>query len=397
MLPGRIILNRPEMQIEATLMDGGKPVRILVVDDEVAQMTALCDTLREQGYDVVGYGAGKPALAELQRSKFDLLLADLMMPEMDGIALLNAALQAAPDMVGIIMTGAGTVATAVEAMKTGALDYILKPFKLSVILPVISRALAMRRLRLENEELTLRLHERADQLEAANKELEAFSYSVSHDLRAPLRAIDGYCRMIEEDSGDKLDEEGKRLFAVVRASGQKMGQLIDDLLAFSKLGRQHMNASQVDMNALVNEAWKEVQASSPEIAADFRLQPLPLAWGDRALLKQVWINLLSNAMKYSAKRDKPVVEVGGDAQGSMMSFCVKDNGAGFDMRYADKLFGVFQRLHREEEFSGTGIGLAIVQRVVIRHGGRVWAEGKKDEGAAFFFSLPGDEAKSTEG
>jgi light-regulated signal transduction histidine kinase (bacteriophytochrome) len=243
----------------------------------------------------------------------------------------------------------------------------------------------------------LRLHERADQLEAANKELEAFSYSVSHDLRAPLRAIDGYCRMIEEDSGDKLDEEGKRLFAVVRASGRKMGQLIDDLLAFSKLGRQHMNASQVDMNALVNEAWKEVQASSPEIAADFRLQPLPLAWGDRALLKQVWINLLSNAMKYSAKRDKPVVEVGGDAQGSMMSFCVKDNGAGFDMRYADKLFGVFQRLHREEEFSGTGIGLAIVQRVVIRHGGRVWAEGKKDEGAAFFFSLPGDEAKSTEG
>jgi light-regulated signal transduction histidine kinase (bacteriophytochrome) len=157
-----------------------------------------------------------------------------------------------------------------------------------------------------------------------------------------------------------------------------------------------MKASQVDMNALVNEAWKEVQASSPEIAADFRLQPLPLAWGDRALLKQVWINLLSNAMKYSAKRDKPVVEVGGDAQGSMMSFCVKDNGAGFDMRYADKLFGVFQRLHREEEFSGTGIGLAIVQRVVIRHGGRVWAEGKKDEGAAFFFSLPGDEAKSTE-
>jgi signal transduction histidine kinase len=361
--------------------------RILVVDDEPAQMTALCETLRDHGYEISGFSSGKPALAALQAAKFDLLLADLMMPEMDGIALLQAALAEDPDIVGIIMTGAGTIGSAVEAMKSGALDYILKPFKLSVILPVISRALAMRRLRLENTELAQRLHERADELEAANKELEAFSYSVSHDLRAPLRAIDGYCRMIEEDLGDKLDEVGKRLFKVVRGSSHKMGLLIDDLLAFSRLGRQPMSVRHIDMHSLVNETWSEMRESSREGAPEFRLQSLPAAWGDRALLKQVWTNLLSNAMKYSGKREQPVIEVGVEDHDAGVIYHVKDNGAGFDMRYAERLFGVFQRLHSEKEFSGTGIGLAIVQRVVTRHGGRIWAEGKVDGGAKFYFTL----------
>jgi signal transduction histidine kinase len=361
--------------------------RILVVDDEPAQMTALCETLRDHGYEISGFSSGKPALAALQAAKFDLLLADLMMPEMDGIALLQAALVEDPDIVGIIMTGAGTIGTAVEAMKSGALDYILKPFKLSVILPVISRALAMRRLRLENAELAQRLRERADELEAANKELEAFTYSVSHDLRAPLRSIDGYCRMIEEDLGDKLDEVGKRLFNVVRSSSLKMGILIDDLLAFSRLGRQPMSARHIDMHSLVNETWSEVRESSREGAPEFRLQSLPAAWGDRALLRQVWTNLLSNAMKYSGKREKPVIEVGVEDHGAGVIYHVKDNGAGFDMRYAERLFGVFQRLHSEREFSGTGIGLAIVQRVVTRHGGRVWAESRVDGGAKFYFTL----------
>jgi light-regulated signal transduction histidine kinase (bacteriophytochrome) len=350
-------------------------------------MTALCETLRDHGYEISGFSSGKPALAALQAAKFDLLLADLMMPEMDGIALLQAALVEDPDIVGIIMTGAGTIGTAVEAMKSGALDYILKPFRLSVILPVISRALAMRRLRLENAELAQRLRERADELEAANKELEAFTYSVSHDLRAPLRSIDGYCRMIEEDLGDKLDEVGKRLFNVVRSSSLKMGILIDDLLAFSRLGRQPMSARHIDMHSLVNETWSEVRESSREGAPEFRLQSLPAAWGDRALLKQVWTNLLSNAMKYSGKREKPVIEVGVEDHDAGVIYHVKDNGAGFDMRYAERLFGVFQRLHSEREFSGTGIGLAIVQRVVTRHGGRVWAESRVDGGAKFYFTL----------
>lgn len=378
-------------------MESPQSARILVVDDEVAQMKALCDTLRDQGYDVVGFDTGKAALAALRHAKFDLLLSDLMMPEMGGIVLLQTALKADPDMVGVIMTGAGTIDTAVEAMKTGALDYILKPFKLSALLPVVSRALAMRSLRLENADLAQRLRERADELEAVNRELEAFSYSVSHDLRAPLRVIDGYCGIIEETLGDRLGEDGDRLFGIVRDSGRKMGQLIEDLLTFSKLGRKPMNAARIDMNSLVDEVWLEIRAGQTAAALEFKMQPLSPAFGDRALVKQVWMNLLANAVKYSAKRDGPAVEVCAKTQGSVVNYCVKDNGAGFDMRYAAKLFGVFQRLHSEAEFPGTGIGLAIVQRVVTRHGGRVWAEGNVGKGAAFFFSLPGDDAKAIDG
>ncbi|MDB5812697.1 MAG: two-component hybrid sensor and regulator, partial [Betaproteobacteria bacterium] len=349
---------------------------------------ALCDTLRDYGHETVGFNAGEAALAALRETKFDLLLADLMMPGMDGIALLRAAREMDADLVGIIMTGAGSVATAVEAMKVGAFDYILKPFKASVILPVLARALTVRRLRMENAELEQRLRKHVDALEAANKELEAFSYSVSHDLRSPLRAINGYPQMIEEQLGDKLDEETKRLLNVVVDTSHKMGMLIDDLLAFSKLGRQPLNAKQVDMNSVVKEAWSEASAGSSVGTHDFRLQSLPDVWCDRALLKQVWANLLSNAVKYSSKRDKSVIEVGAEDLGTEIVYCVRDNGAGFDMRYVDKLFEVFKRLHSEDEFSGTGVGLAIVHRIVTRHGGRVWAEGKVDEGASLYFSLP---------
>jgi light-regulated signal transduction histidine kinase (bacteriophytochrome) len=305
--------------------------------------------------------------------------------------LLRAARETDADLVGIIMTGAGSIATAVEAMKVGAFDYILKPFKVSVILPALSRALAMRRLRMENTKLERRLREHAADLEAANKDLEAFSYSVSHDLRSPLRAIDGYSAMLEEELGDKLDEAGRRLLNVVRDSSRKMGMLIDDLLAFSKLGRQRLSARHVEMISIVNEVWAEIRTSCPEGVPELRLPTLPDVWGDRALLKQVWTNLLSNAVKYSSKRDNPIIEVSADRHGTEVVYCVKDNGAGFDMRYADKLFEVFKRLHAEHEFPGTGAGLAIVYRIVARHGGRVWAEGKEGVGASFYFSLPLEE------
>lgn len=362
--------------------------RVLIVDDEAAHTRALCETLQAAGYATTGFTRGEDAVEALRKSRFDLLLADLMMPGMDGIALLQSALAVDPDIAGIIMTGEGTIATAVDAMKAGAIDYILKPFKLSMILPVLSRALDIRRLRMENAELQRRVRERSAELEAVNRELEAFSYSVSHDLRAPLRAINGYCRMIEEDVGDRLGESGGRLFGVVRESSRKMEHLIDDLLAFSRTGRQPIRAREIDMGSLAGEAWKEVRAGWPDRQPDFTLRPLPRSWGDPALLKQVWLNLLSNSMKYSGKRDKPVIEVSAEDQGSTVTYRVRDNGAGFDMRYVEKLFGVFQRLHPESEFSGTGVGLAIVQRVVARHNGRVWAEGKVDEGATFHFSLP---------
>jgi PAS domain S-box-containing protein len=223
------------------------------------------------------------------------------------------------------------------------------------------------------------------ELQAANRELEGFSYSVSHDLRAPLRAIDGYARMLEEDFGPRLDAEGRRLLGVVRANAMRMGQLIDDLLAFSRVSRTDPLRLPVDMGALAREAAGEVADGA---AAPVEFEALPPARGDRALLKQVWVNLVANACKFSAKRERPQVRVGGKANGTELVYWVRDNGAGFDPRYAGKLFGVFQRLHRDDEFPGTGVGLAIVQRVVTRHGGRVWAEGEQGKGACFYFSLP---------
>jgi two-component system sensor histidine kinase/response regulator len=362
--------------------------RVLIVDDEAAHTGALCETLQAAGYATTGFTRGADAVEALRKSRYDLLLADLMMPGMDGIALLQSAHALDPDIAGVIMTGEGTIATAVDAMKAGAVDYILKPFKLSIVLPVLSRALDLRRLRMENAELERRVRERSAELEAANKELEAFSFSVSHDLRAPLRAINGFCRMIEEDVDGRLGESGMRLFATVRESAQKMERLIDDLLAFFRTARQPINAQEVDMASLASAAWQDVRAAWPDRQVDFNLPSLPSAWGDPALLKQAWLNLLSNAMKYSGKRERAIIDVSAEDQGSMVTYQVRDNGAGFDMRFAHKLFEVFQRLHSDSEFSGTGVGLAIVQRVVTRHNGRVWAEGKVGAGATFSFSLP---------
>ncbi len=235
------------------------------------------------------------------------------------------------------------------------------------------------------EELEIRVRERTAELEAANRELESFSYSVSHDLRAPLRAIDGFGRMLEEDYAAKLDAEGLRLLAVIRESSHRMGALIESLLEFSRLGRKTLDRSAVDMAALAREVWAELGASA---TAQLTIGALPSANGDPALLRQVWINLLSNALKYSARQPSPRIEVAGKRSGADLVYRVSDNGAGFDMRYYDKLFRVFQRLHRENEFPGTGVGLAIVQRIITRHGGRVWAEAEVGKGAKFFFTLP---------
>ncbi|MBI2752632.1 MAG: PAS domain S-box protein [Betaproteobacteria bacterium] len=237
------------------------------------------------------------------------------------------------------------------------------------------------RKRIENEMKGLNA-----QLPAANRELESFSYSVSHDLRAPLRAIDGFALMLEEDCAETLDGEGKRLLAVVRAESKRMGQLIDDLLAFSRTGRQRLDPAPIDMTALAREAATEAARDYPSIAV--QLGELPEAHGDRAMLRQVWANLVGNACKYSSRNSSPRVEIEGRANGADNEYWVRDNGVGFDPRYAGKLFGVFRRLHGAHEFPGTGVGLAIVQRVVARHGGRVWCEGRPNEGARFGFALP---------
>jgi PAS domain S-box-containing protein len=230
---------------------------------------------------------------------------------------------------------------------------------------------------------------------AANKELESFSYSVSHDLRAPLRAIDGFALMLEEDCHERLDAEGRRYLAVIRENSRRMGALIDDLLAFSRLGRQPVADREVNIDSLVREVVAEAldanvigEPGRPELAPQIEVGSLPPARGDHGLLRQVWANLISNAIKYSSKTASPRIEISGCEHGSENQYSVRDNGVGFNMEYVEKLFGVFQRLHRADEFRGTGVGLAIVHRVVTRHGGRVWAEGKVDHGAVFSFALP---------
>lgn len=232
----------------------------------------------------------------------------------------------------------------------------------------------------------LRAEEMSAGLAEANKELDAFSYSVSHDLRAPVRAIDGYARILAEDQADRLDDEGRRVLGVIRSSAAHMAQLIDDLLTFSRLGRKAPAKQPLDMESLVGEVVRELGLEKP--TTKIELQTLPPAEADRSLLRQVWANLLANALKYSGKRADARVQIGGRLEPSERVYWVRDNGVGFDMRYAGKLFGVFQRLHASDEFPGTGVGLAIVQRVVTRHGGRVWAEGRPGEGACFYFSLP---------
>ena len=242
-----------------------------------------------------------------------------------------------------------------------------------------------------NETLERRVEERTAQLAAANKELEAFSYSVSHDLRAPLRAVDGFSRILLEDYEERLDEEGRRVLGVIRANTQKMGQLIDDLLAFSRLGRKQIEKSKLDMEGLARDVAAQVDSARAEGRAPrWDIRALPPADGDRAMIAQVFVNLLSNAAKYSQTKEAPAVEVGGYAEDGHNVYYVRDNGVGFDMRYGHKLFGVFQRLHGPEEFEGTGVGLAIVKRIVERHGGRAWAEAEVGAGATFYFSLPRD-------
>ncbi len=236
----------------------------------------------------------------------------------------------------------------------------------------------------EQAELLL---QKTKQLERVNNELDSFTYSVSHDLRAPLRGVNGYAQILQEDYGTKLDEEGYRLVGNIMGNAKKMGQLIDDLLSFSRLGRRELVKSSVNMQEMVEGVCVEISQSEPSRIIHFKIGKLPPTMADIVSIRQVWVNLLSNAAKYTRLEKEAVIEIGAQENKRDTSYFVKDNGVGFDMKYANKLFGVFQRLHTEQEFEGTGVGLAIVHQIITKHGGKVWADSKLNEGTTFWFSL----------
>jgi signal transduction histidine kinase len=366
--------------------------RLLIVDDEPAQLRALCETLGLEGYDTAGFASPRAALAALRPGLHEVLLTDLMMPEMDGIGLIAEARRIDPDLGAIIMTGHGTIDTAVQAMQGGALDYILKPFRLNVILPVIARALDLQRLRRENAALLVLERRHAADLAAAYEDLEAFSYSVSHDLRAPLLFVKDFAQRLEEDFGEQLGEEGQRLARIIRDGSRSMDEMVVGLLAFARASRQPLATQLLNMEPIVQSCLSEAMGAHLLPAGArvplIEIGAVPAAMADPTVIRHVWGNLIGNALKYSARSEQPRVSISGRIEGAETIYTVADNGIGFDMRYADKLFGVFRRLHNARDFPGTGVGLAISARVVQRHGGRIWAESTPDKGSRFHFALP---------
>jgi signal transduction histidine kinase len=318
-------------------------------------------------------------MAEIRHVLYDMQLSEEQR--------LHERLSAAEHLRSRTSIASGLLLLAVSAMLTGGLFALIRDGRLKERL----RAELAERERVL-ERINGELERQAMALQAANKELEGFSYSISHDLRSPLRAIDGFALMLEEDYAKTLDEEGRRYITVIRDGARRMSALIDDLLKFSRSGRQPLHVEEIDTTELVRRAMREASGSGS--VPEFEVTSLPKCHGDPALLLQVWVNLLANAVKYSSRVVAPRVTVGGERRGEDVVFFVRDNGAGFDMKYVGKLFGVFQRLHAADDYPGTGVGLAIVQRIVMRHGGHVWAEGAIGQGATFYFALPAHVAET---
>ncbi len=364
-----------------------QPARLLIVDDEPAQLRALTDTLSIEGFTVIGCADGHSALAALQLNAFDILLTDLQMDGMDGVALMQAALAIDADLVPVLMTAHSSIDVAIQAMRAGAFDFLPKPFRLSALRPVLARAVEVRRLRQQARALQERVEQHALQLEAANRELDVFAARVAHDLRSPIQNMVGFARLLlQAESHPEPEAVAQRILN----AGRRAETLIDDLLSFARLGEASLVKGQVDLGLVVQRARQSLVAPNPGRQVQWQIDALPTVSGDASLLEQVFVNLLGNALKFSAGRDPARIEVGARplAAGGY-EIWVRDNGVGFDPAYADGLFTPFHRLHSLREFPGTGMGLANVRRIVERHGGQVAAEGLPGRGASFTLSLPG--------
>lgn len=365
--------------------------KILIVDDKPANLVALRTVLKDLDIELVEAESGNEALKATLHHDFALALLDIQMPEMDGYELAGILREEekTAQLPFIFISAVYTDNLNVfKGYEKGAFSFITKPFQPEILINKVKFFIDKHYHEIALHELNQSLINKNKELEFANKELDSFSYSVSHDLRSPLRSINGYSGMLKENYNDKLDDEGKRILNTIIENTLKMSNLIDSLLNFSRLGRKEMTKVDINMNLLVADTIKECKTEEVNKNTEWKIQELLPVNGDLHLLKQVFCNLISNALKYSSKKDQPEIEIGCQPAHDEITYYVKDNGTGFNMDYKDKLFGVFQRLHNDKDFKGIGIGLALVQRIVTRHGGRVWAEGKVNKGAAFYFSLP---------
>jgi len=352
---------------------------VLVADDNSDLRTFLTSLLAPY-YDVQAVADGHQALAAVQACKPDLVLSDVMMPNLDGLGLVRA-LRENPEtrtLPVILLSARVGQEASLEGLSAGADDYLAKPFTSQELLARVRTHLTLARTR---DELIA-------QLTQANEDLREFNSSVSHDLQAPLRALDEFAGILEEEHGPELGDEGRRKIGIIRDTVRRAGQIVDALLALSRIGYQSVQRTRFDTKTLVEQVCANLTATNGGANAEVSIGSLPETWGDHSLLRQVWVNLISNAIKYSGTRPRPRVQVYGFDAGEESVFCVKDNGVGFDMSEIGRLFRIFERLHQDEHFAGTGVGLAIVKRIVGKHLGRVWAESAPGEGAAFFFSLP---------
>jgi signal transduction histidine kinase len=367
--------------------------RIMIVEDERILALDLAETLDELGYTVAGMASrGEEAIELARQLAPQLILMDVRLDgDVDGITAAET-IRDEHDVPVVFLTAHADDDTLHRATSSEAAAYLVKPFKPPDLRCVIEIALhkhaADMRLRENERWLEQTLQQRTAALEAANRELEAFNYSVAHDLRAPLRGIDSFSQLLIERYSQRLDTEGLAYLNRVRASASRMSQLIDALLSLAQVGRSQLQPLDLDFSQLVQSAASEVAAANPGRSVPTVIAPGMRAFGDSRLLRIVVANLLENAWKFTARRQRPAVEVGPVQNTALPTYYVRDNGAGFDPTYASRLFGAFQRLHPDRDFPGTGIGLAIVQRVIARHGGTVWADSQPDQGATFYFTLP---------